>query len=171
MIEQFNALPDSAKIVIGVVGVLLVVLIIALLVIIISKAGGNSVRIPKQLQIGAVPIMNEREYALYERLQAIVMRHPNYMLHVKIGTKALIAPWDDLHPKIRRNIESKFIDDTHDFVFTDQGGYAVAILELDSDAKDAREEQARQAGIPLLRIDDPHLEIEDLENKLRNIFK
>ena len=171
MIEQFNALPDSAKIVIGVVGVLLVILVIALLVILISKAGGNKVKIPKQLQIGAVPVMNEREYAMYERLHAIVMRHPKYMLHVKIGTKAIIAPWDDLHDKVRRHIEAKFIDDVHDFVFTDRGGYAVAIIELDSDPRDAREEQARQAGIPLIRLDDPHLEIEDLEERLKNVFK
>ena len=171
MIDKFNDLPDAAKIVVGIVAILLLILLAALVILVAAKAGSKRVKIPKQLQIGAIPIMNDREFALKERLEAIVRQHPNYELHVKMSSRAIIAAWDDLHEKVRRHIESKFIEDSHDFVITDPLGYAVAIIELDSSPRDKREEQARQAGIPIIRVDDPHVEPEDLEVRFKKIFK
>lgn len=171
MIDKFNALPDAAKIVIGITVILLLCLMAALVIIVAAKTTSKRVKIPKQLQIGAVPIMNDREFALKERLEAIVRRHPNYELHAKMSTRAIIAAWDDLPDKVRRHIESKFIEDAHDFVITDPLGYAIAIIELDSSPRDKREEQARQAGIPIIRVDDPHVEPDKLEDRFKRIFK
>ena len=59
----------------------------------------------------------------------------------------------------------------HDFVILDRSRIAVAVIELDSAEDDKREEQARRAGLPIIRVKDPRVSSTEMAKRLSGILK
>ena len=177
MMEKYNDLPVEAQYVVlvagSLIGILLLVLLIYIIVLVSRNSGGSSdkVKVPKNLPLTPVVMLEDRESALYERLRAVVDRHEKYSLHAKVSSGAIIGAHANEHPKVVRAISKNFIHDVHDFVVLDEDRRAVAIVELDSDPKDKREEQARRAGIPIFRISDPRISTAEIESRFGSIFR
>ncbi len=178
MMEKLQDMPPAAFYIIYGAGALVGLLLLVVLFLVISNAikggKGNSngprVKVPKNLPITPIQMMSDRESALYERLKVVIKRHPNYSIHAKVGTVALIGVHPHEHEKVIKQIEKKFINDVHDFVILDRGRRAIAIVELDSTAMDIREEQATQAGIPVIRINNPTADPDEIQDMLRRVL-
>lgn len=179
LITKFNELPENAQYVIygagGLIGLLLVVLLIAV-ILSISKGsrGGDKaekVKVPKRLPIAPVEIMSDREHALHRVLIAALASFPEHEVHAKVSTVAMLGPRDEEHPKVAKAIMAKLIHDTHDFVIVDRSRFPVAVVELDSQEGDEREEQARRAGLPIVRVKNPRVSSREMAERLKGVLQ
>ena len=179
LIEKFNELPQEAQYVIMGAGALIGLLFLILIVVLILSAGkkggssgrGEKVKVPKRLPVAPVPIMNDREHALYKVLLTAMTSYPNHTVHPKVATTAILGATEDEHPKVVRAIMKNLVHDAHDFVILDRSRIAVAVIELDSTEGDRREEQARQAGLPIIRVKDPRVSSREMAARLSGILK
>lgn len=178
MMEKFSELPENAQYVVMAAGGLIALLFVILIVVLIIKmiSGGGSaaeekVKVPKRLPISPLPLMTLEESALFDALTAVARRHKGYTVFPKIGTQAIVGARPDEYPKIRKAIQANMIKDVHDYVMFDRENYPVAVIEYESSPKDKREEQARKAGIPLVRITDARMTPNEIEERMHGIFK
>jgi hypothetical protein len=178
LLQKFQELPDNAQYVImgagGLIGLLLIILIF---VAILSATGSSEqtdnprkIKVPKRLPIAPILLMNDRESALHEVLITALSEIPGYDVHAKVSTTAVLGPREDEHPKVAAAIEKKIVKDFHDFVIVDRNRFPVAVIELDSEGNDEREEQARRAGLPIIRVRNPHVDPDDMAERLRKII-
>ena len=181
LIEKFNELPENAQYVImgagGLIGLLVVILILVVILSAAKKGGGggsakaDKVKMPKRLPIAPIPIMNDREHALYKVLSTAMTSFPNHTVHPKVSTASMFGATSDEHPKVAKAIHKNMVRDAHDFVIVDRSRFPVAVIELDSNENDEREEQARQAGLPIIRVKDPRVSSRQMANRLAGILK
>lgn len=177
--EKFNELPQEAQYVImGAGGLVALLFIVLILVVILSgakKSGDSSkaekVKMPKRLPIAPIQIMNDREHALYKVLCTAMTSFPNHTVYPKVATIAMLGATDDEHPKVAKAILKNLVKDAHDFIIVDRSRFTVAVIELDSNQSDEREEQARQAGLPIIRVKDPRVSSREMANRLSGILK
>ena len=176
--QRFQELPDNAQIVVMVSGALIGTLILILIVMAILSAvrgpkddsGSGKIKVPKRLPIAPIPVMNDRENALYRVLLAAMSEFPNYEVHPKIATTAMLGPREEEHPKVAIAIRKSMIKEAHDFIIVDRARYPVAVIELDSGDDDEREEQARRSGLPIVRVKNPHIAPREISERLRKIL-
>ena len=179
LIEEFNELPQNAQYVLmgagGLIGMLLIVLLIVAILSATRKEGRRpreeKAKIPKRLPIAPVPIMTDREHALYKVLTTAMLSFPNHSVHAKVSTASMLGATSDEHPKVAKAVMKSIVRDAHDFVIADRTHHPVAVIELDSDERDVREDQARQAGLPIIRVKDPHVSSREMANRLAGILK
>lgn len=178
LLEKYNDLPENAQYVImgagGLIGLLFLVLIVLVLLSAIkgpSAGKGEKVKVPKRLPIAPVPIMNDREHALFQVLSTAMTSFPNHSVYPKVSTSAMFGATDEEHPKVEKAIRKSMVYDAHDFVIIDRSRFPVAVVELDSSEGDRREEQARQAGLPIIRVRDPRVSSKEMANRLAGILK
>ena len=92
------------------------------------------------------------------------------LLYPRSGFSQL-ATTEEEHPKVTKAILKSLIHDAHDFVILDRSRIAVAVIELDSAEDDKREEQARRAGLPIIRVKDPRVSSSEMAKRLSGILK
>ncbi|WP_298843023.1 DUF2726 domain-containing protein [uncultured Salinicola sp.] len=179
LIEKFNELPQEAQYVImgagGLIGLLIIILILVVILSATKKEGGSGkpekVKVPKRLPVAPIPVMNDREHALYKVLVTAMTSFPNHTVHPKVSTAAILGATEEEHPKVTKAILKSLIHDAHDFVILDRSRIAVAVIELDSAEDDKREEQARRAGLPIIRVKDPRVSSSEMAKRLSGILK
>lgn len=178
LVTKFQELPENAQMILAGAGALIGILLLVLIVVAIlsgskgsQESGSKSKnKVPKRLPIAPIPLMNDRENALYRVLLAAMNDFPGYEVHPKVATTAMLGAREDEDDKVAKEINKKMICDSHDFVIIDRARYPVAVIELDSGDSDEREEQARRSGLPIVRVKNPHLAPKEISERLRKIF-
>lgn len=181
MIEKYNDLPQEAKYVIMGAGGLIALLVVIVLMLVVIRAlrsgsssgsasGPGKVKVPKRLPIAPIPMMNDREHALHRVLLSAIEYFPGYEVHAKVSTMVMLGARKDEHPKVAAAVIKSIEHDAHDFVIVDSLRYPIAVVELDSRENDTREEQARRAGLVIIRVKDPRVSPMDMVERLRSVL-
>lgn len=178
MIAKFNELPENAQYVImgagGLVGLLIIIVFIMIIVGMFSGGGSDKegkIKVPKRLPICPIPLLTPNEATLIDALNAVARKHDGHKVYAKVGTQAVIGSRIYEAEKIKKAINKSIIKDVYDFVMFDKEFMPVAIIEFESNEKDKREEQARIAGIPIVRISNPRMHPDEIELRMQSIFK
>lgn len=173
MIEFYNNAPPAAQYILIGVALLLVALVVTVIIAVIMSNRSNEerIKVPKTLPLGPVPILSLNEGALYSKLMALMRRYPGNILFPKVATSAIVSGLEDEHPKIKRAIAKSFIHDAHDYLVCNDRFEPILIIEYNSTREDKREHQAEMAGIRIVRIDNAHHSIDELEQRVGPYLK
>lgn len=171
---MLNAIMNGStgiKIAAAAVAVILVLLILVILIAVIMKAKRNAPGIADKLPLGPMTFMTDHEAVLYERLRSALRYFDGFAIYPKVGTNAILAARRDIHPKVMKKLEREFITDSHDFVIVNRNRKPVAVIELHSEPSDLREQQAYNSGLPVIRVDDPYIDPDQIANRIRPLMK
>lgn len=158
------------KIAAAAVALIVVLLIIAIVAMLILKTKKAAPNLSDKLPLGPMTFMTDEEAVLYDRLKTALRYFEGFAIYPKVGTNSILAARRDIHPKVLKKLEAEFITDSHDFVIVNRSRKPVAVIELHSDPSDLREQQAYRSGLPLVRVDDPYIDPQDIANRIRPLM-
>jgi hypothetical protein len=159
------------KIAAGTVILIFVLLVLVIIIAMVMKKKRNSPGLSDKLPLGPMIFMTDDEAVLYDRIRTALRYFDGFAIYPKVGTNSILAARQNIHPKIIKKLEREFISDSHDFVIVNRARKPIAVIELNSDPADLREQQAYNSGLPVIRVDDPYVDPDQLANRIRPLMK
>ena len=171
MIDTIINGSTGIKIAAGAVVLIFVLLVFFIIIALITKKKHNAPGLSDKLPLGPMIFMTDDEAVLYDRLRAALRYFDGFAIYPKVGTNSILAARQNIHPKVMKKLERDFISDSHDFVIVNRNRKPVAVIELNSDPADLREQQAYNSGLPVIRVDEPYVDPDQLANRIRPLMK